>query len=106
MIFYLFLIVLIIITTKHIYEIHNFNHMGTLEQLQSPNKEEIFQKLQNRNPLLIHNLGNRNNILKDISFDNLLIVSIKSCHSAWHFSKFSKRLFSRITTLLTSISLS
>mgnify|MGYP001026019385 FL=1 len=72
MIFYLLLFIVIIITCKHIYEIHNFNHMGILEQLQSPNKEEIFQKLQNRNPLLIHNLGNKNNILKDLSFDNLI----------------------------------
>ena len=72
MIVYLLLLVIIVITGKHIYEIHNFNHMGTLEQLQSPNKEEILEKLQNRNSLLIHNLGNKNNILKDISINNFI----------------------------------
>lgn len=72
MIFYFLLLVIIVITSKHIYEIHNINHMGILEQLQSPNKQEILEKLQNRNPLLIHNLGNKNNILKDISINNFI----------------------------------
>ena len=72
MIFFLIFIVLMIIIGKHIYEIHNINHEAVLEQLQSANQEEIFEKLKERNPLLIHNLGNKNELLRDLSFDKLI----------------------------------
>ena len=60
MIFYLLFLAIAILIGKHIYEISNFNHNATLEQLQSANKEDIFEHLKERKPLLIHNLGNKN----------------------------------------------
>ena len=69
--FIIFLLVAIIIG-KHIYEIHNINHEAVLEQLQSVTKEDIFEKCKERNPLLIHNLGNKNELLRDLSFDKLI----------------------------------
>ena len=59
MIFYFLLLMIIILTIKHIYEIHNVNTNAVLEQLQSANSEEIFEHLKERKPLLIHNLGNK-----------------------------------------------
>ena len=65
MIISILLILIIIFMIKHIYEIHNFNHDAILEQLQSGNKDEIFEKMKERKPLLIHNLGNQNNLFTD-----------------------------------------
>ena len=44
MVFYILLLLVIVFMIKHIYEIHNFNHDAILEQLQSANKDEIFEK--------------------------------------------------------------
>ena len=71
MIFYLLLFVIIIITCKHIYEIHNFNHEAIVEQLQSANRELIFEKLKERKPLLIHNLVNKYEKYNNLSFEKL-----------------------------------
>ena len=60
MILQLFLLFLMIIIGKHIYEIHNFNYEAIIEQLQSANKSLISEKLKERKPLLIHNLANKN----------------------------------------------
>ena len=46
MIFYLIFLTIVILTIKHIYEIHNINSNAVLEQLQSANSEEIFEHLK------------------------------------------------------------
>ena len=68
MIFYLLFLAIAILICKHIYEIHNTNKDATLEQLQSANKEDIFERLKERKPLLIHNLGNKNEEYNQLSF--------------------------------------
>jgi len=68
MIFYLIFLTIFILIGKHIYEIHNTNHHAVLEQLQSANKEDIFEKLKERKPLLIHNLGNKKEEYNQLSF--------------------------------------
>jgi len=72
MIFYLFLIIIIILVSKHIYEIHNYNPVFSIESLQSANNEIISEKIKERNPLLIHNLSNKSNLLRDLSFEKLI----------------------------------
>ena len=72
MIFYLVFIIILILIGKHIYEIHNFNHEGIIEQLQSANNELISEKIKERNPLLIHNLGNKNDLFLNLSFTKLI----------------------------------
>ena len=71
MIFYLLFLAIAILICKHIYEIHNTNKDATLEQLQSANKEDIFERLKERKPLLIHNLGNKNEEYNRLSFDSI-----------------------------------
>ena len=71
MIFYLIFLTIIILTIKHIYEIHNINTNAVLEQLQSANSEEIFEHLKERKPLLIHNLVNKYEKYNNLSFDKL-----------------------------------
>lgn len=71
MIFYLLFLAIAILIGKHIYEIHNTNKDATLEQLQSANKEDIFEKLKERKPLLIHNLGNKNEEYNQLTFEKL-----------------------------------
>jgi hypothetical protein len=71
MIFYLLFSAIVVLIVKHIYEIHNTNKDATLEQLQSANKEDIFEKLKERKPLLIHNLGNKNEEYNNLSFQKL-----------------------------------
>ena len=71
MIFYLIFLTIIILTIKHIYEIHNINTNAVLEQLQSANGEEIFEHLKERKPLLIHNLVNKYEKYNNLSFEKL-----------------------------------
>lgn len=71
MIFYLIFLTIIILTIKHIYEIHNINTNAVLEQLQSANSEEIFEHLKERKPLLIHNLVNKYEKYNNLSFEKL-----------------------------------
>lgn len=71
MIFYIIFIIIAIIAIKHIYEISNYNHNAVLEQLQSANKEEIYELLKERKPLLIHNLGNKHEEYNDLSFTRI-----------------------------------
>ena len=55
-----------------------------LQQLQTATSEEIFEKLKERNPLLIHNLGNKNDLLRNLTIKSLInenpgyIISDKS----------------------------
>jgi hypothetical protein len=71
MIIYLILLTLLILTIKHIYEIHNLNTNAVLEQLQSANSEEIIDHLKERKPLLVHNLVNKYEKFNNLSFDKL-----------------------------------
>ena len=71
MLFYLLFLMIIILISKHIYEIHNTNKDAILEQLQSANKEDIFERLKERKPLLIHNLGNKKQEYNELSFESL-----------------------------------
>jgi len=71
MIFYLIFLTIIVLTIKHIYEIHNINTNAVLEQLQSANSEEIFEHLKERKPLLIHNLVNKYEKYNNLSFEKL-----------------------------------
>ena len=83
---YLLFIFLVIIIIKHIYEIHNINHGAILEQLQSANKEEIFEKCKERKPLLIHNLGNKNDLFLNLSF--LKLIEDNPGHIIFHNNKY------------------
>lgn len=71
MIFYLIFLTIVVLTIKHIYEIHNINSNAVLEQLQSANSEEIFENLKERKPLLIHNLVNKYEKYNNLSFEKL-----------------------------------
>ena len=71
MIIYLIFLTILILTFKHIYEIHNVNTSATLEQLQSANSEEITEHLKERKPLLIHNLVNKYEKFNNLSFQKL-----------------------------------
>ena len=86
MIFYLLFIIILILIGKHIYEIHNFNYEANIEQLQSANKEEIFEKYKERKPLLIHNLGNKNDLFLNLSFDKL--INDNPGHIIFHNNKY------------------
>ena len=86
MVFYILLLLVIVFMIKHIYEIHNFNHDAILEQLQSGNKDEIFEKMKERKPLLIHNLGNQNNLFTDLSFNKL--IEDNPGHIIFHNNKY------------------
>ena len=71
MIIYLIFLTILILTFKHIYEIHNVNTNAMVEQLQSANSEEISEYLKERKPLLIHNLVNKYEKFNDLSFQKL-----------------------------------
>ena len=71
MIIYLIFLTIIILTIKHIYEIHNINTNAILEQLQSANSDEINEHLKERKPLLIHNLVNKYEKFNNLSFEKL-----------------------------------
>ena len=71
MIIYLIFLILIILVSKHIYEIHNINNNAVLEQIQSANKEDITELIKERKPLLIHHLGNKREEYNNLSFEKL-----------------------------------
>ena len=71
MIFYLILLLIIILTIKHIYEIYDINTNAILEQLQNANKEEISEIIKENKPLLVHNLVNKYDKFNNLSFDKL-----------------------------------
>tara|TARA_B110000208_G_scaffold137358_1_gene165917 strand:- start:1677 stop:2387 length:711 start_codon:yes stop_codon:yes gene_type:complete len=72
MFIFLIFIALIVLMGKHIYEIHNYNNEVVMEQLQSANKDDIFEKIKERKPLLIHNLGSKHEDFVSLSFDSLI----------------------------------
>jgi hypothetical protein len=71
MIIYLIFLTILILTFKHIYEIHNVNTSAILEQLPNANSEEITEHLKERKPLLIHNLVNKYEKFNNLSFQKL-----------------------------------
>lgn len=71
MIFYLILLLIIILTIKHIYEIYDINTNAILEQLQNANKEEISEIIKENKPLLVHNLVNKYDKFNNLSFNKL-----------------------------------
>ena len=68
MLFYLTLLLIIILTIKYIYEIHDINTNAVLEQLQSANSNEISENIKEKKPLLIHNLVNKYEKYNNLSF--------------------------------------
>ena len=72
MIAFIIILTLIILTCKHIYEIHNFNHNAVLQQIQSANSTEITELIKERSPLVIHNLGTKSESMnEDITLQSL-----------------------------------
>ena len=71
MILYLILLLIIILTIKHIYEIYDINTNAILEQLQNANKEEISEIIKENKPLLVHNLVNKYDKFNNLSFHRL-----------------------------------
>ena len=73
MILFIIIITLIVLTCKHIYELHNFNHNAVLQQIQVANPTEISELLKERSPLIIHNLGTKseNTSNEEITLRNL-----------------------------------
>ena len=53
---------------KYIYDLHNFNLNAIVQQLQSSNSMIIQDKLKDKNPLIIHNLGNKYENLHNYTF--------------------------------------
>ena len=54
------------------YDLHNFNLNATVQQLQSSNSMILQDKLKEKNPLLIHNLGSRYENLHNYTFEKLI----------------------------------
>ena len=57
---------------KYIYDLHNFNLNATVQQLQSSNSMIIQDKLKDKNPLIIHNLGTKYENLHNYTFERLI----------------------------------
>ena len=71
MIFNLIILIIITLIIKHIYEIYNINTNAILEELQNANSEELLEKINERKPLLIHNIVNKYDKFNNLSFDKL-----------------------------------
>ena len=72
MFFWFIFLAIVIIISKHIYEIHNYNYEAIPMSLQTAYPELISEKLKERKPLLLHNLGNKDISLRDLTFKNLV----------------------------------
>ena len=72
MIFILILIIIIIICIRYIYEMQKFNHMATLIQLQNPNKSTIMEILNEKSPIIIHNLISKYIDLEEFTLQKLI----------------------------------
>ena len=57
---------------KYIYDLHNFNLSATVQQLQSSNTLIVQDKLKEKNPLIIHNLGTKYENLHKYTFEKLI----------------------------------
>ena len=56
MFYVIFIILLILLFVKYIYELHNTNYNASLVQVQDPNEITISELLHDKSPLLIYNL--------------------------------------------------
>ena len=72
MILFLIIITIIAFMGKYIYDLHNFNLNATIQQLQSSNSMIIQDKLKDKNPLIIHNLGTKYENLHNYTFERLI----------------------------------
>jgi len=72
MIFFLILVTIIAFMGKYIYDLHNFNLNATIQQLQSSNSMILQDKLKDKNPLIIHNLGTKYENLHNYTFERLI----------------------------------
>jgi len=57
---------------KHIYELQQLNLNASVQQIQSPNSILIQEKIKDKSPLIIHNLGNKYDIFQKTSFETLI----------------------------------
>ena len=71
MIFFFIVLTLSIIIGKHIYDLHQFNHLADLKQIQNPNHFEIKELIKSKSPLLIHNLIGKYD-LTEFTLDSLI----------------------------------
>lgn len=72
MIIYLLILLLLILSAKYIYDLHNFNHSASIIQLQNPNSVTIKELMNERSPLIIHNLSSKYPELMKITIDALI----------------------------------
>ena len=72
MILFLIIITIIAFMGKYIYDLHNFNLNATVQLLQSSNSMIIQDKLKDKNPLIIHNLGNKYENLHNYTYMPIL----------------------------------
>ena len=72
MIFFFILLTAIIICGKYIHELHKFNPTANLVNLQNPDSLNIQELMQDKSPIIIHNLLRKNEELLTISLNNLI----------------------------------
>ncbi len=72
MFFWFIFLAIVILISKHIYEIHNYNYEAIPMSLQTAYPELISEKLKERKPLLLHNLGNKDISLRELTFKRLV----------------------------------
>ena len=70
--FFIVILILLILISKHIYELHNINYENKLYHIQNDNKEDINEKIKYRNPIIFHNLGNQIELIKNINISYLI----------------------------------
>ena len=72
MIIPIIIIILILISVKYCYELHNINHNSTLIQIQDPNEIIIKDNLKNKSPLIVYNLISKYDSLSEITIESLI----------------------------------
>jgi len=72
MILYFILLLVIIIIIKNVYNINQFNHSAELIQLQNPNHVTIKELIQNKSPIIIHNLVGKYNDISSLTIDKVI----------------------------------
>ena len=72
MILFLLFFTILAIMGKHIYELQQLNLNASVQQIQSPNSMVLQEKMRDKSPLIVHNLGNKYDIFQNISFENLI----------------------------------
>lgn len=72
MIWIIFVIFLISLFIKYIYELHSINYNASLIQVQDPNEITISELLNHKSPLLIYNLISKYSDLLEININTLI----------------------------------